>query len=160
MNQKIAQQIIEDLLKKLSVDFERVEFEKDPVYPMYRITTKDAGVLIGTDGEHLKALNYLLKKIVEKKEGSRDTHFILDVNGYQRKKIKSIQQQANLLAERARTFKADVEMSPMNSYERMIVHSIFADDPGIETESAGMGKFRHIVFKCRRPDEVRVIENF
>jgi spoIIIJ-associated protein len=54
-----------------------------------------------------------------------------------------------MLAQRARLFKHDVEMSPMNPYERLVVHELFAEDPEIVTESAGEGKFRHIVLKYR-----------
>ena len=128
---------------------------------MYRIKSKDAAVLIGNDGEHLKALNYLLKRMAEKLSETHDTRFVIDVNGYQRKKVKVIQQQADLLAERARTFRANVEMQPLNAYERMLVHSLFSDVSDIETESTGFGKQRRIVFKYKSQDEGAVlIEDF
>ena len=83
------------------------------------------------------------------------------MNGYQRKKVKVIQQQADLLAERARTFRANVEMQPLNAYERMLVHSLFSDVSDIETESTGVGKQRRIVFKYKSQDEGAVlIEDF
>ena len=40
-------------------------------------------------------------------------------------------------------------MHPMNAYERLIVHSAFTDDPDIETESHGEGKFRRVVLKYK-----------
>jgi len=140
----------EALLRKLSVEFDEIAYKDDGLSPMCSIATKDAGVLIGNNGEHLRALNYILKKIVEKETEGEPVQFLLDVNGYQRKKIQAIKQQAELLAERARVFKTNVEMSPMNAYERMIVHNIFTDDPDIETESTGEGKHRRVVFKCKR----------
>lgn len=159
MSQNNTQQLIKDLLTKLTVEFDTVEYDSDPLCPMYRVKSKDAAVLIGSEGEHLKALNYLLKKMAEKQSDTYDTQFILDVNGYQRKKVEALQQQADLLAERARSFRADVEMQPMNAYERMLVHNIFADVPDIETESTGEGKHRRVVFKYKkRDDRVVLIE--
>jgi predicted RNA-binding protein Jag len=52
-----------------------------------------------------------------------------------------------MLAERARYFKSSIEMDPMSSYERMIVHAEFTETPDIATESAGFGKDRHVVLK-------------
>ena len=53
------------------------------------------------------------------------------------------------MAERARFFKKDIEMSPMTAYERMIVHSSFSDFPDIETESFGGGRDRFVVIKYK-----------
>lgn len=161
MNQANTEKLIGDLLEKLTVSFDAVEYDNDPLCPMYRIKSKDAAVLIGNDGEHLKALNHLLKRMAEKLPDTHDTKFVIDVNGYQRKKVKVIQQQADLLAERARTFRANVEMPPLNAYERMLVHSLFSDVSDIETESTGVGKQRRIVFKYKSQDEGAVlIEDF
>ena len=43
--------------------------------------------------------------------------------------------------------KSSVEMDPMSSYERMIVHTELKTFPHIKTESAGEGRGRHIVVK-------------
>ena len=51
------------------------------------------------------------------------------------------------MASRAKTFKRDIELEPMSSYERMIVHSTLADDTAVRTESDGEGKFRKVIIK-------------
>jgi spoIIIJ-associated protein len=84
---------------------------------------------------------------VEKKFGGDATSFMVDINGYQKKHIDDIRVKANILAERARYFKSAVEMDPMSSYERMIVHSEFASVPDIATESSGTGRDRRIILK-------------
>ena len=98
MNQANTEQLIKNLLEKLTVSFDAVEYDNDPVCPMYRIKSKDAAGLIGNDGEHLKALNHLLKRMAEKLSETHDTKFVIDVNGYQRKKVRVLKQQADLLA--------------------------------------------------------------
>jgi len=60
-----------------------------------------------------------------------------------------VRQNARMLAQRARLFKHDVELAPQSAYERLVVHELFAEDPEIKTESAGEGKFRHIVLKYK-----------
>ena len=74
-------------------------------------------------------------------------HFTIDVNNYQEKKNEDIKNKATMMAERARFFKNNVEMIPMNPYERMIVHSLFTASEDIETESTGKGRERRVVIK-------------
>lgn len=142
--------LLKIFLNKLTVEFDNIEIIEEDIHPIVLITTNDSGILIGNNGESLRALNYIIKRIIEKKCGidSKDKlQFLLDINGYNSKRILTLKNQANILAHRAKTFKSDVEMDPINAYERMIVHSIFKDDPEINTESKGNGQNRKIVFK-------------
>jgi predicted RNA-binding protein Jag len=120
----------------------------------FSVKTPDAPTLIGIEGRNLMALNYLVKKIVERDEPETDREaesgkktFIIDVNDYQQKKIQDLKSKARIMAERARYFKSDIEMMPMSPYERMIIHSFFSSTPDIQTESVGRGKDRRVVLK-------------
>jgi spoIIIJ-associated protein len=111
------------------------------------ISAPDAHVLIGPNGEHLRAMNILAHKIVEQRHGEEAANFLIDINNYHEAQMEKVRDNARMLPQRARLFKHDVEMSPMSPYERLVVHELFAEDPEIKTESAGEGKFRHIVLK-------------
>jgi len=117
------------------------------------VTSPESDKLIGQGGEHLRAINTIAKRLVEAKFGSKDKEaaaFIIDVNGYQEAQLEGVRNNARQLAQRARLFKHDVELEPMSPYERLVVHELFAEDPEIETQSAGEGKFRHIVLKYKQ----------
>ena len=145
-----TKKIIEDFLNKLTVEFDEIEIVESEVHPTLLIKTSDSGILIGNNGESLRALNHLIKKIVERKlPGEERLQFLLDVNGYHEKKMDTLKNQAKILAERARMFKSNVEMTPMNAYERMIIHATFVDDNDIDTESEGEGKMRRVVLKYK-----------
>ena len=120
----------------------------------FAISTTEAQLLIGEGGTRLMALNLLMKRIVEKKFGESAPIFMLDINDFQKKHIDEVRAKAHMLAERARYFKSTVEMDPMSSYERMIIHSEFADAVDIMTESMGMGRERRIVLKYKEPEVV------
>lgn len=141
---------LKTLLGKLGLAYDDVEVSELAGSVVFTIKTTESGKLIGTHGEALSALNHIVKKMLEAKV-PRDAHFTIDVNGYQARRIKSLEDQARLVAERARTFRYDVELSPMSSYERMIIHSTLKDMPDIETMSHGEGKLRHIVVRYRDP---------
>ncbi|OGZ05037.1 MAG: hypothetical protein A2942_03460 [Candidatus Lloydbacteria bacterium RIFCSPLOWO2_01_FULL_50_20] len=141
--------ILRTLLGHLTVVITDVSVEHDERIKSFRfvISTPDSAILIGERGDRLLALNHLVKRIVERDLGEENVSFLVDVNNYQKKRIDDIRTKARMLAERARYFKSSVEMDPMSSYERMIVHAEFTEVPDITTESAGYGKDRHVVLK-------------
>ena len=73
--------------------------------------------------------------------------FFIDINGYFENNNKELQMKAKIMAERARSFKTNMELEPMTPYERMIVHSALEDFSDIKTESVGFGKGRKVVIK-------------
>ncbi len=89
------------------------------------------------------------KKINSKVDLKERINFFVDVNDYQGKNIERIKSQALDLAEKVTLFKRDVEMAPMSSYERMIVHSVLEDNPNVFTESIGENGFRRLVIKTK-----------
>jgi len=140
---------IRTLLGHLAVVVTDVVVETDERIKSVRfvVSSPDSALLIGERGDRLMALNHLVRRIVERELPDAETPFLIDVNNYQKRRIDEIRTKAHMLAERARYFKSSIEMDPMSSYERMIVHAEFTETPDIATESAGFGKDRHVVLK-------------
>ena len=144
---------IENFLNKLTIEFDAVELVQAKNHSTFLIHTQNAGILIGNRGENLEALSYLIRRILDKNRDGEEERgvFIIDVNNYQTKKFGVLIENAHISARRVKLFKQDVELIPMTSYERMIIHSAFSDDPEISTESEGQVKFRRVVIKYK-PD--------
>lgn len=136
------------LLGHLGVVVTDIIIEKDEKTDSTRfvIATPDSAILIGEHGARLLALNHLMKRIIEKNSEESGSFFV-DVNDYQKKRIEDIRAKAHMLAERARYFKSSVEMDPMSSYERMIVHAEFSEEHDIKTESTGTGRDRRVIIR-------------
>ena len=141
--------LLTELCAKLAITLDGIEVTEVANHTLFMLNTKDSGAIIGARGETLSALNYVVKKMVENKSGTEaePLKFVVDVNGYHLKHIRMLEGQANMLAERARTFKYDIEMSPMKPYDRMIVHAALQGSPSVYTESVGDGMMRHIVIR-------------
>ena len=137
---------IRGILDRLCVRYD-LEFQEGSDGVWFLIKTDEAPLLIGEGGQNLSALNYLVKKIAEKKYPERFPGFSLDINDYQKKKIDEIKELARMHAQRVRYFKKEAEMRPMNAYERRIVHSCLQEYPDIATESRGDGPERRVVIK-------------
>lgn len=145
------QSIIKELLDTLTLEYESVEVKEDSMHEVFLIQTKDSQKLIGNRGENLRAFNYIAKRIAERKLGIERPTFLIDVNGYQEMRNDEIRKTAEILIGRVRSFKTEQEMNDLNSYERMLVHSMVSDDPEIETESFGTGKTKRLVIRYKEP---------
>lgn len=142
---------LQALLEKLSVSCEDIKIVDTVVHPLLSVTSADSDVLIGKEGENLRALNHILRRILDK-SSQDDMRVAVDVNGYQRSKIEKVQRAALESAQKVRLFKHDVELPPMEGYERLIVHATFTEDSDIKTLSEGEGKWRHVVLKYSNSD--------
>lgn len=148
MEPTLLQSFIEDFLQKLGLEVQSVAVSSGH-RTLVAVTMSDPAPLLASQGEALRALNSLAKRMVEKAYGEDAAAFLIDVNGHHESQMERVRQDARGFAQRARLFRHDVEMPPLSSYERLVVHELFADDPEITTESAGEGKFRHIVLKYK-----------
>ena len=113
----------------------------------------DARMLIGREGETVRALSHIIHRMVDNKierpaEGEREfPQFSIDIDDYYQKRIQNIKNKVSILANRVRSFGASQPMDPMSSYERLIVHHLVGEMSDIESESEGKGRERHVVLK-------------
>ena len=148
MNQDKIKKIIEDIFTHTACTISKCEFSQEGKMLWCMIDTPDSRFMIGRDGETLRSLNHLVRKMTEKdipeEEGN---NIFIDINGYQKKRFDSLKTIAHMMAERARYFKSNIEVDPMPAYERRIVHMFLEGSPDIKTESEGYGPNRRVVIK-------------
>ncbi len=144
---------IAGLLPLLGVAYTSIEVGESGGHEVFSIATDDAKALIGHQGETLQALNLIVRRAFENKLSEEELKFRIDVNGYYAERDQKLVREAHQLAERARLFKYDIDMRPLNPYERMIVHEALRDFPDITSESKGDGALRHIVIGYKKPSE-------
>lgn len=149
--------ILKELLQALGIPHKGIARTEAAGQAIFSIQADDARSLIGTHGDTIHAIDFLVKKIAEKRLPPSSTEagteekspllFLVDVNDYRTKQIKDLQTKALMMAERARSFQYDVELTPMSAYERLIIHTTLQDAPNVRTESQGEGRSRRVVIK-------------
>ena len=159
MNHSDIKKIIEDTLTAGGFVFDTVEIvEKEHIGPVFVIRSKDSGMLIGPQGETLRSLNFLLKRITAQTlKLERDPMFSIDINDYRDATLRQLEHKARMMADRAVSFRTTVELEPMSSYERMYVHALFTNNPHIKTESTGEGKERRVTIKFVEVDSENIL---
>jgi len=110
------------------------------------ISMDEAGILIGEAGVNLRAFEHITKLVVRKLlvESPR---FIVDVNNYRKEWLEGLREYAHEIAGRVAREQKELEMDPMSSYERRIIHTELTSRPDISTESVGEGFDRRVVVK-------------
>ncbi len=138
--------IVKNLIEKLSVTEAEVDVLYDHDAWKITVTSSDEHSLVGKDNEKFDAFSHVLKRILAKEIGE-EAKIVIDINGIRAKGDEALKAKAKMIAARTREFKVNVEMDPMSSYERMLVHSALQGEANIKTESIGEGRERRLVVK-------------
>ncbi|HEV8701044.1 MAG TPA: R3H domain-containing nucleic acid-binding protein [Candidatus Polarisedimenticolia bacterium] len=106
--------------------------------------------LAGPDGEHLLsrkgeglgALQYLLNRIIYR--GRKGRKIQVDCGGFRKLREDEVVEIAVRSAEKVKAGGQECVLSPLNPYERRLVHIALAEMGGVETRSIGDGFLKQI----------------
>jgi len=116
-----------------------------------QIYTEESARLIGRDGETLEAIAFLLNRLLQTRDKDAPK-VVVDCEHYRSMREDRIVQRVRELAERVRVTGRSLQLEPMNSYERRIVHNAFKDDPEIATWSpSDSARIKQITLLKRQP---------
>ncbi|HET7272952.1 MAG TPA: RNA-binding cell elongation regulator Jag/EloR [Rubrobacter sp.] len=107
------------------------------------VAPDNTALFIGQKGETIDALQYLVN-VAAFKERPYFKRVVLDAEGYRQRRVEAIQGMAHRTARRAIRERRTVELPPMNSSERRVVHMFLSDNPRVTTESEGSGDNRRV----------------
>ena len=102
------------------------------------------GLLIGKGGRTIKALQYLINRIYERRVG-REKKSFLDIDGYQRRKERALSQKAVSLARQAKLTFSEVITEPLPPAERRIIHKTLEKDQEVRTFTIGKEDSKRVV---------------
>jgi spoIIIJ-associated protein len=108
------------------------------------VASADTALFIGQKGETIDALQYLVNVAAFTERGFFK-RIVLDTEGYRQRRVEAIQGMAHRTARKAVRERRTVEMPPMNSAERRVVHLYLSDNPSVTTESEGTGAGRRVM---------------
>ncbi|MBA2431390.1 MAG: KH domain-containing protein [Chthoniobacterales bacterium] len=116
-----------------------------------QVYTEESSRVIGRDGETLEAIQFLLNRLIQAKERDAEK-VIVDCEHFRSMREDKIVQRVRELAERVRISGRSLQLEPMNSYERRIVHNAFKDDPDVATWSPNdSARIKQITLLKRQP---------
>ena len=136
---------LKDIIENMGLEV-TFEINKKDDRTTIKMYSNNNPILIGKNGQTLKALETLAKQKIQNETG---IHYkiTLDVSNYKDKIKRNLERLAINTAKEVVKTKIPVALDNMTSYERMIIHNKLTDFKGIKTESEGEEPNRHIVIK-------------
>lgn len=144
-----AKEVIGTLLEKLGIKAELSTSISEPddltgrKVHVLDIEGDDLGVLIGQRGETLNAMQYLARLMVGN-QLQRRASFVVDVEGYRRRRQQALARLAERMAKKVVTRRRPVSLEPMPPHERRIIHMTLRENDDVYTQSSGEGKRRKV----------------
>src|SRR3982751_2516723 len=144
-------ELLDDMLGFLGFVVEIQEQQNEAGGQVLQIYTEESARLIGHDGETLEAIQFLLNRLIQSKDKDAPK-VMVDCEHYRSMREDRIVQRVRELAERVRISGRSLQLEPMNSYERRLVHNAFKDDPDVATWSpSDSARIKQITLLKRQP---------
>ncbi len=126
-------------------------FEEDIIN--VSVDGKQVGLLIGSHGSTLFAVEELMRAVVQAKVGGYTARMYLDVGGYRAKRKEALAEFATNLAAKVKESGRTQVLEPMVAADRKIVHDTIAEIDGVSTTSEGYDPKRRVVVMADEDDE-------
>lgn len=143
-----AKKFVTEIMSAMGIDFNIDIILRDKKYLHIKLNGENMSVLIGKRGQTLESLQYLINLVVNK--GSDPyVNVILNIGDYREKRKIVLEKLAYNLAEKVKATKKSIELEPMISSERRIIHTTLQSNIYVSTCSRGEEPRRSIVIAPR-----------
>lgn len=156
-NEQVAKTVeyIRSIFSPLGIEAMQVKVYKQGDATLFRMNETDLSAVFTVNGDSIQALSHLVDRAANKgidKNDKEYMHVRIDISGYRDKREVELVELANKVgAEVNRTHRSKT-LPPMNSYERLIVHTAISQMDGLVSESIGRDNERRVVIKSTADD--------
>jgi spoIIIJ-associated protein len=141
-----AKKYLEDLLSFFGLNIEVYATTTDgEVIELSVPSTHLSGFLIGQRGDTLRAMQFMVASAL-KNNNYEIQRVSVDVADYKKQRASRLAEQAESWIKQVKDSGQPLDLKPMNAVDRRTVHQAAAD-AGLASESAGLGRERHIILK-------------
>ena len=138
--------IVLDVGKDLEVD---LQFRDDTIFGDLDGDRDDIALIIGKRGQTLDAVQYLANAVVTA-GCDQPIPVQIDAQGYRDRRAGQLEKIADRAVSEVQRRGRKVELEPMTSSERKVVHLYLKDHPDVETASTGREPNRRLVVMPRQ----------
>lgn len=142
----VADEFLRGLMAAFGVRAEvSVRIDDDVV--LVDVEGNDLGLLVGPKGATLRAIEDLVRTVVQRRTDGHGARIHVDVGGYQAKRRAALERFAVELADRVRETGRELALEPMPAADRKVVHDTVAGIEGVVTVSEGEEPRRRVVLR-------------
>lgn len=141
-----AKKYLEDILSFFGLNTDiYATTEDNEVIELSIPSTHLNGFLIGQRGDTMRALQFVVSNAL-RNQGYESTRVNVDVADYKKARADRLAKQAEEWVAIVKESGELLHLKPMNAADRRTVHKV-ASEEGLETESEGEGRDRHVILK-------------
>lgn len=130
-----AEEVLNTILEKLGFSY-TIEQEEGEEGTVLQIRTEQGKYLIGRSGDRLDDIQYLVNRILQKKNPDAE-RVRIDCEDYRVEQEQKLREHVLDAAAKVKETGKPVRLKPLNAYYRRLAHNAVVDDPEIETTSPG-----------------------
>lgn len=149
-----AAALLQELVSKMGIRAKAEFVRAEDGSARVNLESEDSALLIGTKGQTLQALQYILNRIFAQKETADAEgmeRITVDVEGYVDRRRAALEEAAQRAARQAVRNGEPVQLRPMSAQERRIIHLTLQNHPEVTTHSVGEGYLRSVVVTPKNP---------
>lgn len=144
---QFAKRYLEDLLSFFGLNTDVYATTEDgEVIELHVPSTHLNGFLIGQRGDTMRAIQSIVSTALKNSDHTVN-RVSVDIAEYKKARAERLAEKAQEWVDKVKETGEDMALKPMNAADRRTVHKL-AIDEGIETESVGEGRERHVVLKA------------
>lgn len=142
-----AKKYLEDVISffGLNIDIYATASD-DEIIELHVPSTRLNGFLIGQKGDTMHAMQQIIGSAM-RNQGYTNSRVIVDVADYKKQRASRLAEKSKEWMEQTKNSDKDYHVNAMNASDRRIIHQV-ASEYGLETESIGEGRDRHVVIKA------------
>ena len=122
-----------------------VELLTDGVDLDVRVDGENLGLMVGSSGRTLLAIQDLVRVAAQRRLGDHTTRLKIDIAGYRERRREALAQFARKVADQVLESGVARAMEPMPSSDRKVVHDVLVEIDGVESRSEGDDPNRRVV---------------
>lgn len=147
----VLSEFVEETLDVLDVDSETevdLRVAAGTVTATLEGDDDDIALVIGRRGQTLDAIQYLANAIIVS-QCERPMRVEIDAQGYRERRMRQLHRDADRAVSEVLRDGRRVELDPMTSSERRVIHTYLKDSPDVSTVSAGREPNRRLAVEPR-----------
>ncbi|MBZ4650289.1 MULTISPECIES: RNA-binding cell elongation regulator Jag/EloR [Thermosipho] len=143
------EEFLKNIVSYFDSDIKVSVFSKNPRLFIARIDGEGIGKIIGKHGKGLGALQHIATIFLNRLSDIKIT-VIIDAGDYREKRKELIKKIVENAVEKITSGVERVELDPMFSFERRLVHEFLKKFPHVHSYSEGVEPYRYVVIERRR----------
>ncbi len=141
---------LQEVFSALGVESMNVSAFHQGEATLLRVECEGLSEMLDIRGETIQAMSYLVDRSVNRGVDKKDEQYLkirLDIEGYRNRREHELVALAERTAADVLKSKRSRTLSPMNPYERLIVHTTISEIDGVTSESIGNDLDRRVVIR-------------